>query len=291
MKTFSLSKINTPMLKLTTIVILFILSTTGCKKNKIVDSDEEVVVTPPTVAPVYELLWADEFNGTTLDMNNWSYDVGYNLWGNNEQENYQAANVSVAAGNLQILAKKEKIGSTPSDFTSGRIHTLSKREYMYGKIEAKMKLPKSKGMWPAFWMLGVNMRARGATPGVGWPACGEIDIMETINSEIWTSAAAHWATPNGSHTNKGNRLNIAPNDWHVYSVEWNTESIKWFVDGKFYHAIWIKDGAGSTSEFHAPFNIILNLAVGGDWAGQVIDETKLPATMLVDYVRVYKEVK
>ncbi len=260
----------------------------ACKKTKIY-SDEIPVEVPKAVN--YELVWSDEFDGTSLNMTNWNYDVGYGTWGNVEQENYQIPNVSVADGNLQITAKKEKIGTTPSNYTSGRINTLNKREYTYGKIEAKMKLPKSQGLWSAFWLLGVNMRARGTTPGVSWPACGEIDIMETINTELWTSAAAHWATPNGSHTSSGNKLNIAQNEWHVYSIEWSKETIKWYVDGRFYNGIWIKDGAGSTSEFHLPFNIILNLAVGGEWPGQVIDETKLPSTMLVDYVRVYQEKK
>ncbi len=285
--------INTYLLKHKTLVALSLMATivlfvSACKKDKPVD---EEVPLPTVVETKYELAWSDEFDGTSLNMTNWTHDVGYGTWGNVEQENYQIPNVTVADGNLQITAKKEKIGSTPSNYTSGRIHTLNKREFTYGKIEARMKLPKSQGLWPAFWMLGVNMRARGTTPGVSWPACGEIDIMETINTELWTSAAAHWATPNGSHTSVGNKLNIAQNEWHVYSVEWNKENIKWFVDGRFYNGLVIKDGVTSTSEFHLPFNIILNLAVGGEWPGQTIDETKLPATMLVDYVRVYKEAK
>lgn len=273
-------------------IALVLLGNTSCEKNKITDADE-VVVTPPVVEPKYELAWSDEFDGATLDMTKWNYDIGYNFWGNVEQENYQAANVSVSDGHLNILAKKQTLSSAPaSAYTSGRINTLNKYEFTYGKVEARMKVPKSKGLWPAFWMLGVNMRTRGDVPGVSWPACGEIDILETINTEVWSSAAAHWAMANGSHTSVGNKRNLAdPTDYHVYSIVWNKESIKWYVDDVFYNGLWIKDGAASTSEFHLPFNIILNLAVGGEWPGQIIDDTKLPATMLVDYVRVYKEVK
>lgn len=271
---------------------MMLLANTGCEKNKITAADEQVVVTPPVPEPKFELVWADEFNGTTLDAANWSHETGYTIGGNMEQENYQAPNTIVVDGHLQITAKKETLSSAPqSKYTSGRIISVGKQEFKYGKIEARMKLPRSLGLWPAFWMLGGNMRAKGTTPGVGWPACGEIDIMEAINNEIWISGAAHWAKPDGTHTNVGNKLNTTPGDYHVYSIVWNKESIKWYMDGKFYNGLWIKDGAGSTSEFHQTFYIIFNLAVGGTWPGQVIDETKLPGTMLVDYVRVYQEVK
>jgi beta-glucanase (GH16 family) len=268
---------------------LALLAGMACEKNKLTDPDAAVVI-PPAPEPEYKLIWSDEFDGTALNTGKWNYDIGYNFWGNQEQENYQAANVTVANGNLVLTAKKETIGTTPSNYTSGRINTLNKCEFTYGKLEARMKLPRGKGLWPAFWMLGVNMRAHGNTPGVGWPACGELDIMETINSETWISGASHWAKPDGSHTSTSNKVNTTPEEYHVYTLVWNKESIKWYLDGKLYNGLWIKDGMASTSEYHLPFNIILNLAVGGEWPGQVIDETKLPATMLVDYVRVYQEI-
>jgi beta-glucanase (GH16 family) len=270
------------------LMITMLIPLTACKKNTITTA-EEVVVTPPVPEVKYELEWADEFDGTTLNVANWTPEIGYRIGGNEEQENYQAANVTVANGHLQITAKKEQIGV--SGYTSGRINSLNKRDFTYGKIEARMKLPRGQGLWPAFWLLGSNMRANGNTPGVGWPACGEIDIMEAINSEIWTSGAAHWAKPDGMHISSGNKINTTPGEYHVYSVIWTKETIKWYIDDKFYNGLWIKDGKGSTSEFHLPFNIIFNMAVGGTWPGQVIDDTKLPAVMLVDYVRLYKEVK
>lgn len=270
------------------LMMTLLIPFTACKKNTITAADD-VVVTPAVPEAKYELEWSDEFEGTTLNEANWTPEIGYGLWGNNEQENYQAANIAVADGHLQITAKKQQIGN--SGYTSGRITSLNKREFTYGKIEARMKLPRGKGLWPAFWLLGSNMRARGNTPGVGWPACGEIDIMEAINNEIWTSAAAHWAKADGTHISSSNKTNTTPHEYHVYSVVWTKETIKWYIDDKFCNGLWIKDGKGSTSEFHLPFNIILNLAVGGDWPGQVIDDSTLPAVMLVDYVRLYKEVK
>jgi len=284
---------NKNLLQLSALAILIAMAILGsaCKKTKAATAEQELPLTTTDAAATYKLVWNDEFNGTALDLNSWNYDIGYNKWGNNEQETYQAANVKVASGSLQITAKKEKVGNTASNYTSGRIHTLNKREFLYGKIEARMKLPQSKGLWPAFWMLGVNMRARGTTPGVGWPACGEIDIMETINSETWTAGAAHWAKADGTHTKSSNTVTGTPNDWHIYSVVWNKESISWYVDYKLFHTFSIKDGAESTSEFHLPFNLIFNLAVGGNWPGQVIDDTKLPSTMLVDYIRVFQEVQ
>ena len=267
---------------------LAIVTGMACKKNSVTDPD--VVAQPPVPEPEYKLIWSDEFDGTSLNTEKWNYDIGYNLWGNQEQENYQAANVAVADGNLRLTARKETIGTTPSNYTSGRINTLNKGEFAYGKIEARMKLPRGKGLWPAFWLLGVNMRARGTTPGVSWPACGELDIMETINTETWISGASHWAKEDGTHISTGNKFITTPEEYHVYTLIWNKESVKWYLDGKLYNGLWIKDGKASTSEFHLPFNIILNLAVGGEWPGQVIDDTILPATMLVDYVRVYQDV-
>ncbi len=273
-------------------IALLLLANIGCEKNKITAADENVVVTPPQPEAKFELQWSDEFDGTTLNSANWTHEVGYGKGGNTEQENYQAANSTVANGNLVITVRKETIAGVPqSNYTSGRIISLSKQEFKYGKIEARIKLPRGLGLWPAFWMLGGNQWAKGSTPGVGWPACGEIDIMEAINTEVWISGAAHWADAVGKETNVGNKINTTPGDYHVYSIIWTKDTIKWYLDGKFYNAAWIKDGVASTSEFHQTFYLLFNVAVGGTWPGQVIDDTKLPASMLVDYVRVYKQVE
>ncbi|RZL14311.1 MAG: carbohydrate-binding protein [Hymenobacter sp.] len=134
-------------------------------------------------------------------------------------------------------------------------------------------------MWPAFWMLGGNINS------VGWPKCGEIDIMEYINTDPKTYGTAHWDS-NG-HAQYG-QSTATTDDYHVYSVEWTPSYIRWFVDGTKYNELNIANGAGSTEEFQRPFFLLLNLAVAGDWPGQTVDESKLPATMYVDYVRVYQ---
>lgn len=267
------------------IAIIALIMVTACKKNNAINDSGTV---QPGVDPVkYELMWSDEFDGTTLNTANWTPQTGYRISGNEEQEDYMAENISVANGNLQITAKKQV--NPYSNYTSGFINSLGKHDFTYGKVEARIKLPRGLGLWPAFWLLGSNMRANGSTPGVGWPACGEIDIMEAINSEIWISGAAHYDF-NGAATSS-NKINTTPAEYHVYSIVWTNIAVEWFLDGKLYNHLDIKNGVNGTTEFHWNYNVILNLAVGGTWPGQIIDETKLPATMLVDYVRVYKEVK
>ncbi|UOQ72253.1 carbohydrate-binding protein [Hymenobacter cellulosilyticus] len=144
-----------------------------------------------------------------------------------------------------------------------------------------MKLPLGQGLWPAFWMLGANIGQ------VGWPACGEIDVMEHINAENKVYGTVHWDS-NG-HAEYGGNVVTSPENYHVYTVEWEPAYIRWFVDGIKYHEINISGGTGSTEEFQRPFFLLLNLAVAGNWPGQTVDESKLPATMFVDYVRVYQK--
>jgi beta-glucanase (GH16 family) len=268
-------------------VMVALVAFTACKKNSTQNNITTIDTKKDTVK--YDLLWADEFNGNTLNTANWTPQTGYQISGNEEQEYYQAANINVADGNLQITAKKQATPNPNSNYTSGSMTSLSKHDFTYGKVEARIKLPRGQGLWPAFWLLGSNMRANGTTPGVGWPACGEIDIMESINSEVWISGAAHY--DNNGHTSVSNKINTTPADYHVYSVVWTSDAVEWFLDGKLYNHLDTKNGVGGTTEFHWNYNVILNLAVGGTWPGQVIDDAKLPATMLVDYVRVYKQVK
>jgi beta-glucanase (GH16 family) len=227
-------------------------------------------------AQTYQQVWADEFtNGIS---SSWVFETGGGGWGNNEKQYYQRANATVANGILQITAKKETVGGMP--YTSSRMKTQGLKEFKYGKIEARMKLPLGQGLWPAFWMLGSNINT------VSWPACGEIDVMEHINSENKVYGTVHWDS-NG-HAEYGGNIITTPQDYHVYSIEWDANAIKWFVDGTKYHEINIANGTGSTEEFQRPFFLLLNLAVAGNWPGQTVDESKLPATMYVDYVRVYQ---
>lgn len=229
-------------------------------------------------AATWQLVWSDEFNGTSVSTTNWNFETGAGGWGNNEQQYYRSQNASVSNGNLVITAKRESFGG--ANYTSARMTTQNKRTFTYGKMEARIKLPLGQGLWPAFWMLGSNIGS------VGWPSCGEIDIMEHINSESNVYGTIHW-NANGYAYYTGNTV-TSPANYHVYSIEWNSSSIKWFVDGVKYHEANILNNINSTEEFHRPFFFILNLAVGGNWPGQTIDNSKLPASMFVDYVRVYQ---
>jgi beta-glucanase (GH16 family) len=226
----------------------------------------------------YELIWSDEFNGIAVDTGNWVYDIGGEGWGNHEQEYYQPANATVEEGNLVITGKKETVGKNP--FTSTRMKTKGKREFLYGKIEARIKMPVGEGLWPAFWMLGANIDS------VDWPACGEIDIMEHINSDSLIFGTPHWN--NDGHKMQGDTIASTPSAYHVYAIEWDSDAIRWYLDGKQFRVLDISNSINSTEEFHRPHFMLLNLAIGGDWPGQTIDESKIPAKMYVDYVRVYK---
>ncbi|MGY3087235.1 beta-glucanase (GH16 family) [Hymenobacter sp. UYAg731] len=229
-------------------------------------------------AQTYQQVWADEFNGTAVNTANWAFETGGGGWGNNEKQYYQASNATVANGELVITARKQSVGGMP--YTSARLKTQGLKQFAFGRMEARIKTPLGQGLWPAFWMLGANIGS------VGWPYCGEIDIMEQVNADSRCYGTVHWDS-NG-HAQYGNNVATSPNAYHVYSVEWTPTYIRWFVDGAKYNEINITNGTGGTEEFQKPFFLLLNLAVAGDWPGQTVDESKLPATMNVDYVRVYQ---
>lgn len=234
-----------------------------------------------TTQAAYTLVWSDEFDGSSVNSSNWTFETGGGGWGNNELQYYtNGANASVSGGILTITAKKENMGGYA--YTSTRIKTAGKREFKYGKIEARLSVPMGKGLWPAFWMLGSNIGS------VGWPACGETDIMEHINTETKVYGTIHWDN-NGYASYGGNTTVSTPSSYHVYTIEWTSAYIKWFVDGVQYHEANILNGINGTNEFHNPFFIILNLAVGGNWPGSPDGSTVFPAYYRIDYVRVYQE--
>ncbi|MEC0371279.1 RICIN domain-containing protein [Paenibacillus chibensis] len=234
-------------------------------------------------APTWNLVWSDEFNGTSLDKSNWKAEIGTGSggWGNNELQYYtdRPENVQVTGGNLVITARKEAYGGM--NYTSARIKTQGLRSFTYGKIEARIKLPSGQGLWPAFWMLGTNIDT------VGWPKSGETDIMERVNNNPYVNGTVHWDA-NGQADYGQVSGNLDFSQYHVYSVEWDSKYIKWFVDGQQYNAFYIENGTGNTEEFQRPFFLLLNLAVGGNWPGSPNNSTQFPAQMLVDYVRVYQ---
>jgi beta-glucanase (GH16 family) len=246
-------------------------------------------------AQCYELVWSDEFNYTGYpDPAVWNMEIGNNNGSNNESQYYtknDKDNCWVENGSLVITALKESFGGQL--YTSARINTKGLKEFKYGKVEARLKLPYGQGIWPAFWMLGSNIDQ------VSWPACGEIDIMELIGGagsrDRTFYGTPHWADANGNHAqyNDGykNNNNSLPSgrfadDYHIFSIEWTTTKIAWFLDG-----IQIKvmsTTPAALSEFQQKYFIILNLAVGGSWPGYPDGTTVFPQKFEVDYVRVYQ---
>lgn len=237
-----------------------------------------------SAAPNWKLVWSDEFDGTALNRSNWTPEIGTGSggWGNNELQYYtdRSQNLQVTGGNLVITARKESYGGM--NYTSARIKTQNLKSFTSGKIEARIKLPSGQGLWPAFWMLGSNIST------VGWPYSGETDIMERVNNNPFVNGTVHWDA--GGHAEYGRVSgNLDFSQYHVYSVEWDSKYIRWFVDGQQFNEFYIENGTGNTEEFQRPFFLLLNLAVGGNWPGAPNDSTPFPAQMLVDYVRVYQD--
>ena len=241
-----------------------------------------------TVANFTELVMQDEFD-TEGELNSsiWSYDIGTgeNGWGNNELQYYtdRPENVTVQNGVLIISAKEESYeGST---YTSAKILTKDKFEQVYGRFEARIRLPYGQGMWPAFWLLGNDCQTN------IWPKCGEIDIMENRGQEP-TKIAGSLHGPGYSGGEAITKDYTLENDrfdtgFHVFGIEWGPEYINYYVDDVLYNQITPADVTGKWA-FNHPFYIIINLAVGGSFVGSPDSETDFPQTMLVDYVRVYK---
>lgn len=235
----------------------------------------------------YQLVWSDEFDYSGLpDPGKWTFETGGGGWGNNELQYHtdRIENAEVKDSILVITARKESYGGR--DYTSARIVTYNDGHWWkYGKIEARIKLPFGQGIWPAFWMLGRNFSS------AGWPACGEIDIMEMIGGEGGDNTVhgtAHW-DHGGFHAQHGQSITlpsgIFADDFHIFSIEWNEQKILWRMDGTQFNALDIT--GDELSEFHGEFFIILNLAVGGSWPGSPDLTTVFPQELQVDYVRVY----
>ena len=245
-------------------------------------SMNKVVNAAPTTSST--LVWSDEFNGNSIDTSKWGYEIGTgsNGWGNNEQQYYtnRTDNAYVSGGALHIRAKRESYGGR--NYTSARLNTNGKFTFTYGYVEARLALPSNQGIWPAFWMLGANIGS------VGWPSCGEIDIMEAINAENKTYGTCHW-NANG-HAEYGKPTsNFDITQYHTYGLQWDNQYIRFFVDGNKFYEMYIANNTGDTDEFHRPFYLLLNVAVGGNWPGFSINDSAFPQEMKVDYVRVYQE--
>jgi len=225
---------------------------------------------PVATAQTWALTWSDEFIGTgALSSSNWTYDLGngYTGWGNNELEYYQygTANANQAGGILTIQARQQSVGGM--SYTSARIKTQGIRSFGPGdsaavKLEALIAGPSGQGLWPAFWMLGTNITS------VPWPACGEIDIMEHINSATTAPMTLHWASATGVHVSGAlGTANVGATfgNFHTYAITWDANAITGFFDGTNLGNVNIAASINSTEEFHKPFFMLMNLAVGGGW--------------------------
>lgn len=239
--------------------------------------------TTPLNYPNYTLSWNDEFNGTLLS-NDWTHELGNgnNGWGNNELQYYREQNTSLENGYLKITAKQEYYGG--KNYTSSRIKTQGNVFHTYGRIDIRAKLPFGQGIWPAIWMLGENF------PSVGWPSCGEIDIMEMIGGNGYNDrtvhGTAHWESNGHAEYGGSNSLSSGrfADEFHVFSIIWTSSSIVWLRDDIQYQVIDITN----LSAFHNNFFFILNLAVGGNWPGSPNASTIFDQTLLVDYIRVFQ---
>jgi beta-glucanase (GH16 family) len=243
----------------------------------------------------YQLVWSDEFNGSageSPDSTKWQFDIGTGPnndgWGNAELEYYTSRPVNASldsSGNLAITANSELYAG--SAFTSARIKTKGLFEQSYGRFEARIKAPWGPGIWPAFWLLGSNIDT------VAWPQCGEIDILElrgqkpnVINGTVHGPGYSGGGSITKSFAFENDRFDV---NFHLFAIEWGTDYIDFFVDNTLYQRI-TPDNITGTWVFDHPFFIILNVAVGGNYVGFPTSQTPFPQTMLVDYVKVYKEV-
>ncbi|WP_049867592.1 glycoside hydrolase family 16 protein [Paenibacillus sp. D9] len=253
---------------------------------------EEFIVSASDSAPApapdnWSLVWSDEFDGadgTAPDPSKWGYDIGGHGWGNKEKQYYTNSTKNAyqdGSGHLVIKAIKENINGM--SYSSARLVSKNKGDWMYGKFVVRAKLPYGKGIWPAIWMLPTNYEYG------GWPASGEIDIMEQRGSDpLKVMGTVHFGNP---WKYIGSNYTLPDNGYHDYSVEWEPNQIRWYVDGKLYQTRnsneWFSSGGSSPAPFNKKFHFLLNLAVGGDFDGDPDGSTIFPQTMMIDFVRVY----
>ena len=276
-------------------VVLTTPTTSNEFQVSIVDDDEtssvlsdETGFFSPVAYPSMKAVWSDEFDGQSLNLQSWTYDLGNgcpNLcgWGNNELQLYgeQSSVINVASGNLTIRAIDDN-----GIYRSARIKTKGKVEITYGRVDIRAKLPKGKGIWPAMWMLGANIDSN------PWPGCGEIDIMELIGSEpsvvhgtvhYQDNATKAYRTSTGSTTLTGETFS---DKFHVFSAVWDRSRIDWYLDGKLFGSFNYPSESGNI--FRLKYYFLMNVAVGGRWPGSPDNTTVFPQEMVVDYIRVFQ---
>lgn len=228
----------------------------------------------------YRLVWHDNFSSPTIDTSSWTHEIAEPGWVNGELQYYtNAKNVCIKNGKLILTARNDS-----NKFSSSRLITKNKRIFTYGIVQIRAKLPAGKGTWPALWMLGNNIDQ------VSWPACGEIDIMEHVGRD---KGVVHSSIHNNSgfgatpYTSKINVINPY-NKFHVYSAKWTENQITFYVDNKVVYNYKPTTLNDSTWPFNKPAYLILNIAIGGTWGGQV-DQSIFPTSMIIDWIKVYQK--
>ncbi|HSC45057.1 MAG TPA: glycoside hydrolase family 16 protein [Candidatus Acidoferrum sp.] len=256
------------------------------------------IQSPASGSSRWSLTWSDEFNtpnNSTPDPAKWTYDLGGAGWGNQELETYTSRpqNSQIHNGNLVITARKEDFTGAdgiPRNYTSARLKTQYRFSQAYGRFEARIKIPRGQGIWPAFWLLGDDIDR------VDWPQCGEIDIMENIGREpTLNNGSLHASTFTGPTSDATKTIPLSDgralaDDFHIYAIEWEHDVVRFYLDDNNYATFLKSDWrpAGQWT-FDHPFFILLNVAVGGAWPGSPDSTTQFPQEMLVDYVRVYSK--
>ena len=231
-----------------------------------------------------KLVWQEDFNNAALDENIWNFELGNGCpnicgWGNNEKQIYTKTNNLIKDGYLIITVKSEG-----DAYTSTRITTANKKEFQYGRIEVRAKIPTGKGIWPAFWMLGSNISK------VGWPKSGEIDILEYVGREpntIFTTLHTQDSHGNSVNTKK-TEIKGVEQGFHVYAIDWTKDKIEFLVDNQSIYVFSPEVKNENTWPFNQPFYFLLNVAVGGNFGGYDIDKTIFPQEFIIDYIKVYQ---
>jgi len=230
------------------------------------------------------LVWEEQFDGSNLDKSSWNFELGDGCphlcgWGNNEKQFYTDQNYQVKDGFFTISAKLNE-----GKYTSTKITTKGKKEFQYGKIEVRAKLPKGKGIWPAAWMLGSNIDE------AGWPLCGEIDILEYVGrlpETIFTTL--HTADSHGNSKNtKKEQISGIEEGFHIYAIDWNKDRIEFYIDQQLFYTFRPEEKNIETWPFDQPFYLILNMAVGGHFGGKEIDNSIFPQSFIIDYIKVFQ---
>ncbi|MEZ5044485.1 MAG: family 16 glycosylhydrolase [Saprospiraceae bacterium] len=270
---------------------LLVFAARGIIQN---DDDATDLVIPstgystPTSYDGMSLIWSDEFDGTALNTSDWTFEIGNgnNGWGNNELQYYRPENTFLENGNLVIEARKESFNG--SEYTSSRIITQGKQQFRFGRIDMRAVLPQGQGFWPALWMLGTKINA------VGWPACGEIDIMELVGNQPGrVHGTVHYGTSAANRQQNGDSKALAgtakfAEEFHVFSLVWQQDKIQWLLDDVVFHEFTKSDAGIYPYPFNDNFFLIFNLAVGGDWPGPPNANSVFPQRLIVDYVRYFR---